>query len=458
MRIVVIGTGYVGLVSATCFAEMGHHVICVDTNAERIAELRSGHIPIHEPGLDDLVLHNHQQSRLHFTTELRPALANVDVCFIAVGTPSCADGAADTQQVFTVAEDLGKYLPSACVVVNKSTVPVGTAERVERCIAKQLALRNAQFAVPVASNPEFLREGCAVEDFMRPDRIIIGTADAYSTKILQNLYAPFLRKNPRLLIMGRREAELSKYAANAMLATRISFMNEMATLSESLGVDIESVRLGIGSDSRIGYDFLYAGCGYGGSCFPKDVRALIHTAQRQGLSSHILQAVEERNTIQKAGLFVKLKLQLGHLEGRRIALWGLAFKPGTDDIREAPALQLLESLMHAGAKVQAYDPVACPNVAHNVPKQWLDSGQLTLHATDPYQVLEASHALVVATEWKPFRQPDWKRIADCMDKHIVIDGRNIYDPLSMQQLGFVHVGVGRGLHNTSATAALSSAA
>lgn len=458
MRIVVIGTGYVGLVSAACFAEMGHHVICVDTNAERVAQLRAGHIPIHEPGLDGMVLNNHQQNRLHFTTELRPALANVDVCFIAVGTPSSADGAADTQQVFRVAEDLGKYLPTTCVVVNKSTVPVGTAERVERCIADQLALRSAAFVVPVASNPEFLREGCAVEDFMRPDRIIIGSADAQSAQVLQSLYAPFLRKNPRLLMMGRREAELSKYAANAMLATRISFMNEIASLSECLGVDVESVRLGIGSDSRIGYDFLYAGCGYGGSCFPKDVRALIHTSQRHGLSSHILQAVEERNTIQKAGLFIKLKLQLGYLEGRRIALWGLAFKPGTDDIREAPALQLLESLMHAGAQVHAYDPVACANVAEHVPKQWLDSGQLTLNATDPYQVLDRAHALVVATEWKPFRQPDWKRIAACMDKHIVIDGRNIYEPLSMQQHGFVHVGVGRGIAHSSEAAALSNAA
>lgn len=458
MRIVVIGTGYVGLVSATCFAEMGHHVICVDTNPARVEQLRAGHMPIYEPGLEDMVLHSHRQHRLHFTTELRPALANVDVCFIAVGTPSSADGAADTQQVFQVAEDLGKYLPSACLVVNKSTVPVGTAERVERCIAKQLKLRNAAFTVAVASNPEFLREGSAVEDFMRPDRIIVGTADADSAAILQSLYAPFLRKNPRLLVMGRREAEMSKYAANAMLATRISFMNEMACLSESLGVDIESVRLGIGSDGRIGYDFLYAGCGYGGSCFPKDVRALIHTAQRQGLSSHILQAVEERNTIQKAGLFVKLKQQLGTLEERRIALWGLAFKPGTDDIREAPALQLLESLMHAGAKVQAYDPVACENVAQYVPPQWLDSGQLVLNASDPYQVLQGSDALVVATEWKPFRQPDWKRIADCMAKPIVIDGRNIYDPLSMQQQGFIHVGVGRGLSHHQEQTSFSDAA
>ncbi|THT96461.1 UDP-glucose/GDP-mannose dehydrogenase family protein [Lampropedia puyangensis] len=457
MRIVVIGTGYVGLVSASCFAEMGHHVICVDTNAERIAQLRQGHIPIHEPGLDAMVRNNHQQSRLHFTTELRPALANVDVCFIAVGTPSSADGAADTRQVFMVAEDLGRYLPAACVVVNKSTVPVGTAERVERAIGEQLQQRQVSFTVSVASNPEFLREGCAIEDFMRPDRIIIGTADTRSTQVLQTLYAPFLRKNPRLLVMGRREAEMSKYAANAMLATRISFMNEMACLSESLGVDIESVRLGIGSDSRIGYDFLYAGCGYGGSCFPKDVRALIHTAQRHGLPSHILQAVEERNTIQKAGLFVKLKQHLGTLEGRRIALWGLAFKPGTDDIREAPALQLLESLIQAGAQVHAYDPVACDNVAHTVPTQWIDSAQLTLYASDPYQALEGAQALVVATEWKPFRQPDWKRIATLLQTPLVIDGRNIYDPQTMRENGFTHVGIGRGMQSTG-YAALSRAA
>ncbi|KKW67732.1 UDP-glucose 6-dehydrogenase [Lampropedia cohaerens] len=443
MRIVVIGSGYVGLVSATCFAEMGHHVVCVDRDAERIARLRDGEVPIHEPGLEPLLLRNHQQGRLHFAQTLRPVLTNIDLCFIAVGTPSAPDGSADTSQVLAVAEELGRWLPQRCVVVNKSTAPVGTAERIERTIARGLTQREAGFTVPVVSNPEFLREGCAVEDFMRPDRVIIGCADDQARQTMEALYAPFLRKQPRLMVMGRREAEMSKYAANAMLATRISFMNEMASLCEQLGVDIEKVRLGVGSDSRIGYDFLYAGCGYGGSCFPKDVRALIHTAQRHGLPSHILQAVEERNTIQKAGLFVKLQQQLGALDGRTIAVWGLAFKPGTDDVREAPALQLIASLLEAGAVVQAHDPVATASVLRCVPAHWLTSGQLVLHAQDPYAVLDDADALVIPTEWKPFRQPDWQRVRGLLRQPVVIDGRNLYDPAQMQALGFHYSSFGR---------------
>lgn len=445
MRIVVIGTGYVGLVSAACFAEMGHHVICVDKNVQRINNLRSGIIPIYEPELDTLVHSNTQAGRLHFTDNLRPVLSNVDLCFIAVGTPSAMNGSADTLQVFHVAEELGQYLPQASVVVNKSTVPVGTAEKVEKIIRQKLQQRNAGFSVDVVSNPEFLREGCAIDDFMRPDRIIVGAETEQAKAVMQALYAPFMRNRPRLLLMGRREAEMSKYASNAMLATRISFMNEVASLCESLEVDIESVRLGIGSDSRIGYDFLYAGCGYGGSCFPKDVRALIYMAQQQGLPSHILQAVEERNTIQKSSLYVKLKKHLGDdLEGKQIAVWGLAFKPGTDDIREAPSLRLIETLIQSGASVKAFDPVAAGNVAREVPRQWLDSGALQLEKNDQYAVVQNADALVLVTEWKPFRQPDFKRLRELLRTPLIVDGRNQYDPAAVAAAGITYCGVGRG--------------
>ena len=444
MRIVVIGSGYVGLVSAACFAEMGHHVICVDKNPDRVHALRNGVIPIYEPELDHLVLSNVQAGRLHFTDNLRPVLGNVDFCFIAVGTPSAMNGSADTLQVFHVAEELGQYLPQAAIVVNKSTVPVGTAEKVERIINQKLQQRGAGFHVEVVSNPEFLREGSAIDDFMHPDRILIGAESKPAKKAMQQLYAPFTRAHPRVITMGRREAEMSKYAANAMLATRISFMNEVANLCESLEVDIEAVRLGIGSDSRIGYDFLYAGCGYGGSCFPKDVRALIYMAQQQGLPSHILQAVEERNTIQKSSLYVKLRKHLGKLEGKHIAIWGLSFKPGTDDIRESPALRLMETLIQAGATVSAYDPVACANVKREVPKHWLSSGALVLEANDQYAVVEQADALVLATEWKPFCQPDLQRLQRQLRTPLIVDGRNQYDPAAVAAAGIHYYGVGRG--------------
>ena len=442
MRLCVIGAGYVGLVTATCFAEMGNRVVCIEQDAERVARLKRGEVPIHEPGLEAMLRAQLASGQLSFSQQLADGLAQVQIVFIAVGTPSEEDGSADLSHVLAVASQLGASLEHACLVVGKSTVPVGTARRVSQRINSTLAARGKAFRIKVASNPEFLKEGAAIEDFMRPDRVILGCDEPQSADLLRQLYAPFLRNHERVLTLSVRAAEFSKYAANAFLASRISLMNELAGLCTQLDVDIEEVRRGIGSDARIGTHFIYAGCGYGGSCFPKDVRALIHAAESAGLDADILRAVEARNERQKSLLYHSLHGHFGgHLHGRVIALWGLAFKPGTDDLREAPSLVLLDALLAAGARVQACDPVACAGVAARYP-QALAGGQLRL-GESPYAAVEGADALVLVTEWKQFRQPDFARVRDLMTMAVLFDGRNLYDPKQLSALGFVYRGIGR---------------
>ena len=442
MELCVIGAGYVGLVTAACFAEMGNRVVCLERDPQRLMQLRQGHCPIHEPGLQALLHSGMQAGRLAFSDDWQQALAGAEVVFIAVGTPSQEDGSADLQHVLAVADSLGRHLTHPCLVVNKSTVPVGTAERVARHIALGLRERGAGFVVEVASNPEFLKEGSALEDFMRPDRIIIGTDSAAASQCLQRLYAPFVRNRDRILLMAPRAAEFSKYAANAFLATKISFINELAGLCAQLDVDIEQVRRGIGSDRRIGSHFIYAGCGYGGSCFPKDVRALIRTAEQLGYPAGILQAVQARNEAQKTLLFKALHQHFGgFMRGRSVALWGVAFKPGTDDLREAPSLVLIDALLAAGARVQACDPVALGGMAGRYPHA-LATGQLRL-SEDPYACVEGADALVLVTEWKQFRQPDFVRVRGLMRMPVVFDGRNIYDAQELSTLGYLYHGIGR---------------
>ena len=442
MRICVIGAGYVGLVSAACFAEMGNRVVCVDQDAERVAQLKRGRSPIYEPGLDAMLQTQLACAQLSFSTDLSQGAAQADIIFIAVGTPSGEDGSADLSHVLAVADALGECLQQPCIVVDKSTVPVGTAERVGQRIQAGLSKRGKRFKVRLASNPEFLKEGSAIEDFMRPDRVIVGADNPDAAQVLRQLYAPFLRNHERLLCMSLRAAEFSKYAANAFLATKISFINEMASLCARLDVDIEDVRRGIGSDKRIGTHFIYAGCGYGGSCFPKDVRALIRTAEQEGIEPGILRAVEARNALQKTLLFQALREHFnGHLQGRVVALWGLSFKPGTDDLREAPSLVLLDALLAAGARVQACDPVATGKVAARY-GQALQSGQLSL-SESPYRAAEGADALVLVTEWKQFRQPDFARIHASMRVPVLFDGRNIYDAQRLAECGFLYRGIGR---------------
>jgi len=442
MELCVIGAGYVGLVTAACFAEMGNRVVCLERDPQRLAQLRQGQCPIHEPGLQALLQTGIQQGLLSFSDQWQPSLARAQVVFIAVGTPSQEDGSADLQHVLAVADSLGRHLPRSCLVVNKSTVPVGTAERVARQVTQGLRERGAAFAIEVASNPEFLKEGSAIDDFMRPDRIIIGTHSEAAGQCLQRLYAPFVRNRERILLMSPRAAEFSKYAADAFLATKISFINELAGLCAQLDVDIEQVRHAIGSDRRIGSHFIYAGCGYGGSCFPKDIRALIRTARQQGYEPAILQAVQARNDEQKTLLFKALQQHFGgFMRGRSVALWGLAFKPGTDDLREAPSLVLLDALLAAGVRVQACDPVALGGVAERYP-QAVASGQLKL-GDDPYACVEGADALVLVTEWKQFRQPDFHRVRGLMRMPVVFDGRNIYDPSELTTLGYLYHGIGR---------------
>ncbi|MCO7634440.1 UDP-glucose/GDP-mannose dehydrogenase family protein [Pseudomonas guariconensis] len=442
MELCVIGAGYVGLVTAACFAEMGNRVVCLERDPARLAQLRQGQCPIYEPGLHALLQAGLRAGLLSFTEQWELALAKVDVVFIAVGTPSQEDGSADLQHVLAVADSLARHLTRPCLVVNKSTVPVGTAERVGQRIASGLRERGARFAVEVASNPEFLKEGSAVDDFMRPDRIIIGSDSEQASQCLQRLYAPFVRNRERVLVMSLRAAEFSKYAANAFLAARISLVNELAGLCARLDVDIEQVRRGIGSDRRIGSHFIYAGCGYGGSCFPKDVRALIHCAEQAGYPPDILRAVQARNDVQKTMLFQALRQHFGgFLRGRNVAIWGLAFKPGTDDLREAPGLVLLDALLAAGVQVQACDPAALPGVAARYP-QALASGQLHL-THDPYACVEGADALVLVTEWKQFRQPDFPRVRGLMRMPVLFDGRNIYDPSELSTLGYLYHGIGR---------------
>ncbi len=443
MNITVIGTGYVGLVTGTCFAELGNHVTCVDVNKEKITNLKKGILPIYEPGLESMVISNMGEGRLHFVTSLKEATAEPQVIFIAVGTPSDKDGAADMQYVLEAARNIGAYIKDYCVVVDKSTVPVGVADQVKNIIQSELKNRNLSVKIDIVSNPEFLREGAAIDDFMRPDRIIIGLSSKKAKAIMLELYTPILRNPEKIYFMNVKDAEMTKYVANAMLATKISFMNEMAVLCERMGVDVENVRLGIGSDSRIGNSFIYPGCGYGGSCFPKDVKALIKMAEANNFNPLVLRSVEERNFWQKQILPEKIKQVFGNdLSKINIGVWGLSFKPGTDDMREAPSLILLENLIKHNAKVQAYDPVAMPIARKTLPNEWFNSGKLTL-SEHQYDALKNIDALVLVTEWKPFCYPDLSVMKKLMRGHVIFDGRNQYDPKQMRDAEFEYYGIGR---------------
>jgi len=444
MKLTVIGTGYVGLVTGACFAEMGNTVTCVDVDMRKIEGLRKGMLPIYEPGLEPVVINNHKQGRLRFATSLDdPAALESRVFLIAVGTPPGEDGSADLQYVLAAAREVGKRISDYSIVVNKSTVPVGTADKVSTAIREELRRRSVQVAFDVVSNPEFLKEGAAVEDFMKPDRVIVGTDSDRARAVMRELYAPFMRNHDRLFFMGVKEAEMTKYAANAMLATKISFMNEISNLCDRLGVDVESVRQGIGSDSRIGYSFIYPGAGYGGSCFPKDVKALIRMAQEQGFDPLVLNAVEARNKAQKHVLFNKITRRFGaDLGGRVFGIWGLAFKPGTDDMREAPSKVLLEELINAGAKVKAYDPVAMSSAQREFPRQWFTDRRLEF-VSQQYDALKDADALVLVTEWKPFRHPDFTLMRQLMKQPVIFDGRNQYDPVALRADGFEYAGIGR---------------
>lgn len=439
MYITVVGTGYVGLVTGTCFAEMGNHVTCVDVDINKVEKLKVGVIPIFEPGLEDLVKRNMSEGRLMFSTSLLEAMKTSNIYFIAVGTPPGEDGSADLQYVLEVAKNIGKNMNGYSVIVNKSTVPVGTADLVTNTIKNELASRGVDIEFDVVSNPEFLKEGAAIEDFMKPDRIVIGTSSLKAQSILTELYAPFNRNHQKMIIMDVRSSELTKYAANCMLATKISFMNEIANLAEQLGADIESVRKGIGSDPRIGYHFIYPGCGYGGSCFPKDVQALIRTSDKLGFDAKILQAVEDRNNLQKEVLFKKIyKYFDGDLQGKTVALWGLAFKPNTDDMREAPSRVLMEALWSHGVTVQAFDPEA----AHEVQKIYGNRKDLLLKS-NKYTALEGADILVICTEWQQFRSPDFSEIRSNLKYPVIFDGRNLYDPKKMREMGFLYNSIGR---------------
>jgi UDPglucose 6-dehydrogenase len=444
MDISVIGVGYVGLVTAACFAEMGNRVTCIDIDEGKIENLQKGIIPIYEPGLDSLVQSNYRAGRLQFSTQMADAVANARVHFIAVGTPPDEDGSADLQHVLKVADELACYMSDGHhIIVDKSTVPVGTAERVQQAIHTRLWQRRVDVPFDVVSNPEFLKEGAAINDFMRPSRVIIGSDSDYATEQMKELYAPFTRNHERTLVMAVRDAEMSKYAANAMLATKISFMNEISVLCDSLEVDVENVRLGIGSDERIGFHFIYPGCGYGGSCFPKDVKALINMAHQQQFKPALLEAVEQRNKQQKQRLFDKISEYYGNqLQGKHFAVWGLAFKPDTDDMREAPSLILIEHLLRAGATVSAYDPVASATAPHFIQEHGLALDKIKL-VDDAYLALECADALVINTEWKSFRSPDFRRIANTLNHKVIFDGRNIYDPKHVNEMGVDYVAIGR---------------
>lgn len=444
MNISVIGAGYVGLVTGACFADLGNHVTCIDISHEKIANLKKGMMPIYEPGLETIINANIAAGRLQFVSALTEQQYEPQVIIIAVGTPSDQDGSADLQYVLEAAKNIGSYINHYCVIVDKSTVPVGMAERVEQVIFKALHQRGKIVSFDVVSNPEFLREGAAIDDFMRPDRVIIGCSSEKSRNIMLDLYLPLIRNPEKLYFMNVKDAEMTKYVANAMLATRISFMNEMAALCEKMDVDIENVRLGIGSDSRIGTAFLYPGCGYGGSCFPKDVKALIKMAEQHQIEPQILHAVVNRNEQQKKILFEKITQVFGEdLSQIKIALWGLSFKPDTDDLREASSLVLLQHLMSQQVQVQAHDPVAMPAARRILPATWFTTGRLQLFENQ-YDVLKDADALVLVTEWKPFRYPDIAIMKQHMRRHIIFDGRNQYDPRQMREAGFSYHGMGRG--------------
>ncbi|MGM1054067.1 MAG: UDP-glucose dehydrogenase family protein [Pseudomonadota bacterium] len=440
MNVTVFGTGYVGLVQGTILAEVGHQVVCVDVDADKIEQLRQGIIPIYEPGLEGLVKDNTATGRLRFTTDAAEAVAHGDIQFIAVGTPPDEDGSADLQYVLKVAETIAEHMEAHRIIVDKSTVPVGTADRVRARVVEVLQGRGRpELTFDVVSNPEFLKEGSAVADCQKPERIIIGTEDAESVEVMRELYAPFSRQHEKIIVMDVKSAELTKYAANCMLATKISFMNEMANLAERLGADIEAVRQGIGSDPRIGYHFIYPGVGYGGSCFPKDVQALIRTAEDIGFDSKVLRAVEARNAEQKTTLFAKIRDHFGgELTGRTFALWGLAFKPNTDDMRDAPSRVLMEALWEAGARVQAYDPEAMEEAQ----RLYGERDELTLCGTRE-AALKGADALVIVTEWQSFRAPDFDLITRQLSQPTIFDGRNMYDPTRMARKGFAYYSVGR---------------
>ncbi len=439
MRVTVVGTGYVGLVSGTCLADVGNDVLCIDSDEKKIAGLRDGEIPIFEPGLDELVQRNTSAGRLRFSTDLAEGVAHGEVVFIAVGTPPDEDGAADLQHVLAVGHGIGTVLEDYRVIVNKSTVPVGTADKVKNAIQKALTSRNQEVDFSVVSNPEFLKEGAAIEDFLKPDRIVVGIDDERSKEIMRELYGPFNRNHERLLFMDIRSAELTKYAANAMLATKISFMNELANIAERVGADIETVRLGIGSDPRIGYHFIYPGCGYGGSCFPKDVKALAHTATENEYEARLLNAVEAVNEDQKASLLGKVCDHFGQdLSGLNFGVWGLSFKPNTDDMREAPSLTVISGLLERGAIVLGYDPVAGPEAQRHFEN---DKG-FSL-AEDMYGASENADALILLTEWKEFRAPDMGRLLSNLRTPVIFDGRNVFDPAVMKRLGARYYSIGR---------------
>jgi UDPglucose 6-dehydrogenase len=441
MRITVFGTGYVGLVQGAILAEVGHEVLCVDVDQAKVDALKAGRIPIYEPGLEDIVKKNHAAGRLLFTTDAAEGVAHGQAQFIAVGTPPDEDGSADLQYVLAVASTIAEHMTEPKVIIDKSTVPVGTADKVRARVAEVLEGRGSDLRFDVVSNPEFLKEGAAVADCMRPDRIVIGTDSAEAEDLLREVYAPFNRNHDKMIVMDVRSAELTKYAANCMLATKISFMNEMSNLAERLGADIEAVRLGIGSDPRIGYHFIYPGAGYGGSCFPKDVKALIHAAKDIGFDPKVLQAVEDRNDAQKEVVFAKIEKHFGgDLKGKTFALWGLSFKPNTDDMREAASRVLMEALWAAGAKVQAYDPEAMEETQ----RIYGDRDDLTLVGTKE-AALRGAEALVILTEWQAFRAPDFDLIAEKLKAPVIFDGRNLYDPARMEKRGFSYYAIGRGL-------------
>lgn len=453
MKITIIGTGYVGLVTGACLAELGNDVFCLDVDQRKIDILNAGGIPIHEPGLEEVVRRNSAAGRLKFSTNVEASVAHGDIQFIAVGTPPDEDGSADLQYVLAAARNIGKYMTGFKVVVDKSTVPVGTADKVRTVIAQELSSRQQELPFSVVSNPEFLKEGAAVEDFMRPDRIVIGcdsTSEGERARdLMRKLYAPFNRNHERTYWMDVRSAEFTKYAANAMLATRISFMNELANLADHVGADIDAVRHGIGSDPRIGHSFLYAGCGYGGSCFPKDVQALERTAQEYSLNLQILQAVEAVNNQQKQVLGNKIIQRFGkNLTGRHFAVWGLAFKPNTDDMRAAPSRVLLGELLRAGATVAVYDPVAIDEAKRVIELDFYDAPELLTavrYASNPMDALDGADALAIVTEWKAFRSPDFDKVKSSLKQPVIFDGRNLYDPSVMREIGVEYYGIGRSV-------------
>ncbi|MDE7145637.1 MAG: UDP-glucose/GDP-mannose dehydrogenase family protein, partial [Duncaniella sp.] len=435
-NIAIVGTGYVGLVSGACFAEMGIDVTCVDIDENKIERLLKGEIPIYEPGLDDLVKRNVEAHRLHFTTDLTTCLDNVEVVFSAVGTPPDEDGSADLKYVLEVARTFGRNINKYTILVTKSTVPVGTAQKVKAAIREELDKRGVNVEFEVASNPEFLKEGAAIKDFMSPDRVVVGIESERARKVMTKLYRPFLTNNFRVYFMDIPSAEMTKYAANAMLATRISFMNDIANLCDLVGANVDCVRKGIGTDARIGSKFLYSGCGYGGSCFPKDVKALAHTGREYGYTMGVIEAVEAVNERQKSIVFKKLQQQLGDLSGKTIALWGLAFKPETDDMREAPALVIIEKLVAAGAVVKVYDPVAMGECRRRI-------GDKVIYCKDMYDAVVDADALALVTEWKQFRMPSWSVLHKVMISPVIVDGRNIYDKDEVIAEGFTYTAIGK---------------